>query len=125
MESVFDFLTQRPTQESTLKKQLAERAAPIIAEEFPNLRLIILYGSVARGNARKDSDVDLALIFSGSRQTLPNIFNHYETLAEKFHEESIPFPHPHIKGGLNLHPLPEQEYAESSDPFIRNTTNQF
>ncbi|MEK6795282.1 MAG: nucleotidyltransferase domain-containing protein [Spirochaetota bacterium] len=37
-------------------------AAKNIADEFP-VRMVILYGSCARGEERADSDIDLAVVF--------------------------------------------------------------
>lgn len=44
-----------------------------------NVRSIILFGSVARGEAREDSDVDLLVIASG----LPDIKNRYDLLPAR------------------------------------------
>ncbi|MDO8515602.1 MAG: nucleotidyltransferase domain-containing protein [bacterium] len=110
--------------ESIKKRQLAEKATLIIAKEFQGLRLIMLYGSVARGEARNDSDIDLALVFTGNREKLPNIFDRYDTLGKKFAKEKIPFPHPHVIGGLNLHPIPEEELQNSQDSFIRSVCEE-
>jgi predicted nucleotidyltransferase len=37
-------------------------------EGFENVRFIILYGSVAAGQMRKDSDIDLCIYYEGSAE---------------------------------------------------------
>ena len=44
---------------------LASAVADAIAQRVPGVRRICLYGSVARGEARPDSDIDLLAIFDG------------------------------------------------------------
>ena len=44
---------------------LASAVADAIAQRIPGVRRICLYGSVARGEARPDSDIDLLAVFDG------------------------------------------------------------
>jgi len=43
-----------------------ERAARALAERFP-VKLVVLFGSVARGRARRDSDIDVAILVDPKR----------------------------------------------------------
>lgn len=42
----------------------ARRAADAIARARPDVALVMLYGSVARGEATEDSDIDLAVVLN-------------------------------------------------------------
>jgi uncharacterized protein len=46
----------------TASVQLLRELAASRAETIPGLRLVILFGSLARGKARSDSDMDLAVL---------------------------------------------------------------
>ncbi|HZD23242.1 MAG TPA: nucleotidyltransferase domain-containing protein [Acidimicrobiia bacterium] len=46
-----------------LRKDLINRIAAIISEEAPEVRRAILFGSLARGSADEESDIDIAMIW--------------------------------------------------------------
>lgn len=52
-------------------KSLLEKLTKLLQEEFQDrLVSVVLYGSVARGNNRKDSDIDLLLVIKGLPKTI-------------------------------------------------------
>ncbi|MCP4965850.1 MAG: nucleotidyltransferase domain-containing protein [bacterium] len=46
-----------------LRSELLRRLADIVAEEAPAVRRAILFGSLARGDADEESDIDIALVW--------------------------------------------------------------
>ena len=46
-----------------LRSELIDRIATIVSEEAPEARRAILFGSLARGNADEESDIDIALVW--------------------------------------------------------------
>jgi predicted nucleotidyltransferase len=46
-----------------LRNELIDRIATIVSEEAPEVRRAILFGSLARGSADEESDIDIALIW--------------------------------------------------------------
>lgn len=50
-----------------LRDELIQRIAAIVSEEAPELRRAILFGSLARGSADEESDIDVALIWPDER----------------------------------------------------------
>ncbi|MEX2278540.1 MAG: nucleotidyltransferase domain-containing protein [Acidimicrobiia bacterium] len=51
-----------------LRDELIDRIATIVTEEAPGVRRAILFGSLARGNADEESDIDIALIWPDEEQ---------------------------------------------------------
>ena len=52
-------------------KSLLEKLTKLLQEEFQDrLVSVVLYGSVARGDNRKDSDIDLLLVIKGLPKTI-------------------------------------------------------
>jgi uncharacterized protein len=51
---------RRPSAADVLRRQMAK-----LAPTAPGLRLVVLFGSVARGQALADSDVDIGLLGAG------------------------------------------------------------
>jgi len=68
------------------------------------VRRLGIFGSVARGNARDDSDVDALITFRPEARTFDNLFDVGEALEEVFHrrvdlvtEDALsPYLAPHI-----------------------------
>ena len=68
------------------------------------VRRLGIFGSVARGNARADSDVDALITFRPEARTFDNLFDVGEALEEVFHrrvdlvtEDALsPYLAPHI-----------------------------
>jgi uncharacterized protein (UPF0332 family)/predicted nucleotidyltransferase len=54
----------------TGQREAAEEFARRAAERFPEVQAVILYGSVARGDAREESDVDLMVIATRADEAL-------------------------------------------------------
>ncbi len=50
---------------------LAQRASQDLAQLFDGVSYVILYGSVARGTHRPESDIDLAVILDDSMKLFP------------------------------------------------------
>lgn len=46
-----------------LRNELIDRIATIVSEEAPEVRRAILFGSLARGSADEESDIDIALVW--------------------------------------------------------------
>ncbi len=46
-----------------LRNELIDRIATIVSEEAPQVRRAILFGSLARGSADEESDIDIALVW--------------------------------------------------------------
>lgn len=46
-----------------LRNELIDRIAAIVSEEAPEVRQAILFGSLARGSADEESDIDIALVW--------------------------------------------------------------
>jgi len=67
------------------KRKIAEDFASSVKRKNPQIRKIILFGSVARKEDRKDSDIDLMLISEGDRREVKkNVMNDVvETLLDK------------------------------------------
>src|SRR3989344_7283704 len=68
--------------------------------EFPTIRNIILFGSIARGDSNEDSDVD---IFIDIKKEDKNLNNKIEKIIEKFYRsrEALLFKNKHIYNKIN------------------------
>jgi predicted nucleotidyltransferase len=72
-------------QTQALCRQAAEVLAGRLVERFPEVQAVVLYGSVARGEAHEDSDVDLLAVVSTDADTLRNpIFDLGQELLADF-----------------------------------------
>lgn len=60
------------TQTQALCRQAAEVYASRLVDRFPQIRAVVLYGSVARGEASEDSDIDLMVIVDRGAEELPD-----------------------------------------------------
>lgn len=47
-----------------LRRQLLRQLAAIVSDEAPTVRRAILFGSLARGDANEESDIDIVLVWS-------------------------------------------------------------
>jgi predicted nucleotidyltransferase len=54
------------------RKKIARLFASRIKEDNPGIRKIFLYGSVASGRDKKDSDIDLLVVTGGNRRHVLN-----------------------------------------------------
>lgn len=64
-------LEPEPPAESHRLREVAEKAADLLSERYSQLiKEIILYGSVARGTAGDESDIDLVVITTADEKTV-------------------------------------------------------
>src|SRR3989338_5618281 len=63
-----------------LLKEIAKKL-----KDYPNLKCIILYGSYARGEAHKDSDIDLLIVLDVGKpiKELDKIYSLYENVIRE------------------------------------------
>jgi len=111
-----------------MHKDLSNQAVKIL-KNLPEVSKIILYGSVLRGNYRKDSDIDLAIICNDLYKIFPldmegmplglrqNIDNSLKPLKEKF---KIKFHVPtyweyELKNGIELYSTKDSKRNQLSD----------
>lgn len=78
-----------------------------LIKQFEGISGIFLFGSMASGSARYDSDIDIFLV-------LPNSFKEQEAILEKVRETNKK-----IKNKINLSFSTEDEFKKLSSPIIK------
>jgi predicted nucleotidyltransferase len=74
-------------------------------------RLIYLYGSYARGEATKDSDVDVLIVLDGPVSFGPEVRRYNSEVSD------ICLRHNLL---ISTHPISFDEYEKSQSPFLMN-----
>ncbi len=89
-------------------REFRERVANLYGQK---LKSIILYGSWARGNATKDSDIDLAIVLEGNVVAGKEIDRIIDAVTEI-----------NLKYGvlLSIYPVSEEDYASLNSPLLLN-----
>jgi predicted nucleotidyltransferase len=91
-----------------IKKQLMELYAD-------QLKKVILYGSYARGEQNKDSDIDLAIVLSGDIRP----FKEIDRIVDKIYDIELEF---NIL--FSIHPISEQKFNQGKNPFLFNVKEE-
>ena len=77
----------------------------------PKLKNLFLYGSYARGIAREDSDIDVAIILEGDISTFSEI-DRMGTIANDLGLKYDVL--------ISIHPISENKYKNKNTPFLMN-----
>ncbi len=75
----------------TQYRQVAEAFARRLVEEAPEVEAVVLYGSVARGEAHQDSDIDLVVLTEGDAKSLDERAGSLALVIEEEFRESQAF----------------------------------
>lgn len=104
-------MNQNNLQEATF--QLAEALKDLYKEK---LKAVILYGSVARGTALEDSDVDILVLVDTTQEELQNYSDALSDISTDFALEYLKV--------FSIIDISFQEFSEWKDisPFYRNVT---
>lgn len=105
-------------QDQDLNRMLAELAEMLRQAYCEKLKAVILYGSVARGTATSESDVDIMLLIDGTDQEL-------RTFEEKLSDISTDISMKYMKV-LSIIDISYQEYMQwiNISPFYQNVSKE-
>ena len=105
-------------QDERLKKILMELAEMLHEVYRDKLKLVILYGSTARGTATEDSDVDIMVLVDGTEQEL-------RTFEDKLGDVSTDISIKYFKV-FSIIDVSYQEYITwmKISPFYRNISEE-
>jgi len=94
-----------------IKRILSELKQELIELYGNQLVDVLLYGSYARREQKKDSDIDIAVILKGDI----NPFDEIDKITEFSYDLCLKY-----STLLSIHPLSENEYMLKNNPFILN-----
>ncbi len=105
-------------QDKDLNRMLAELTEMLQRTYCEKLKAVILYGSVARGTATSESDVDIMLLIDGTDQEL-------RTFEEKLSDISTDISMKYMKV-LSIIDVSYQEYMQwiNISPFYQNVSKE-
>lgn len=108
-------MTLRTDEWMEVYQKLAERLKEVYKDD---LKAIILYGSVARGTAKEDSDIDIMVLVNATPEKLKGY-------AEQLCDVSTDFALEYFKV-FSIVDVSYQEYEEwkNISPFYRNVSNE-
>ncbi len=84
--------------------EVARRYAELLHSRFDVSR-IILFGSYSKGNQRKDSDIDIAVVF-------PDYDDRFDRQVELMKLTR------QVDTRIEPHPFREREFGDDSNPFV-------
>jgi len=94
-----------------IKKILLELKQGLINLYGDQLVDVLLYGSYARNEQRKDSDIDIAVVLKGTI----NPFKEIDRITEFSYDLSLKY-----STLLSIHPISELDYIKRTSPFVLN-----
>jgi len=94
-----------------IDKALAEFKAELGKIYGPRLSRLILYGSYARGNARADSDLDLAVVLKGKVQPGKEIDRMLDAVVEMNLNHQVL---------ISIYPVSERDFRFRKSPLLMN-----
>ncbi len=81
---------------------IAENYSSVICKRYKNIEKIIMFGSFAKGNNHKDSDIDLAILFKSLASKNDDIIDmQIKLMRSRSDEELMIEPHPFISSEFN------------------------
>ena len=98
-----------------LKEILLEVKKKLTEIYKDQLKKVILYGSYARGDQRKDSDIDLAIILEGDISP----FEEIDRIVDKIYD--IELEHNLL---FSIHPISEEKFEEEKNSFLLNVKEE-
>ena len=79
------------------------------------LKEIILYGSYARGEQKKDSDIDLAIVLKGDVRP----FKEIDRIIDKIYD--LELKHDLL---ISVHPISDKKFKDENNPFLLNVKEE-
>lgn len=103
----------------TVLDKVIEKASECVLELISeDLKMIILFGSYARGDYSEESDIDIAVLVNGDRETADRYMEKLVRLSADIDLDNMVV--------VNFICLPYSEYAEKKGyyPFYRNIESE-
>ena len=82
------------------------------------LKSLILFGSYARGDARRDSDIDFLVVLKAKESEL-NVYDEINRMNDDVYDLVLKY-----ETAISVIPVSEEKYQYSIMPFIVNARNE-